>query len=142
MSDSVVIDSSVVAKWVLPELDSPKAHQLVVTAASRGDRLAVLDLALPEVANAIWKRYHRGLVTAEEARRLLDALLTAPVHIEPAARLLPAALDIAIRYDRAVYDALFVALAQDMGARGVTADEPLFNAVGIDFPQILLLRDV
>jgi hypothetical protein len=38
-------------------------------------------------------------------------------------------------------DALFVALAQDLGLRGVTADEPLYNAVHADFPQIILLRN-
>ena len=61
--------------------------------------------------------------------------------MEPASRLLRPALEIAARYDRAVYDALFVALTQDRGLPGVTADEPLYQAVGADFPQILLLRD-
>jgi predicted nucleic acid-binding protein len=137
-----VIDSSVVAKWVLPESDSAAAQRLISEAAANGDRLIVLDLAFPEVANAIWKRCHRGLVTLDEARRLLNALLAAPVHVEPAAPLLPAAFDIATRYDRAVYDALFVALTQQTGLRGVTADEPLHNAVHADFPKVLLLRDV
>jgi predicted nucleic acid-binding protein len=35
---------------------------------------------------------------------------------------------------------LIVALAKELGARGVTADEPLVNAVKNDFPQIVLLR--
>jgi predicted nucleic acid-binding protein len=35
---------------------------------------------------------------------------------------------------------LFVALAHGMGAKGVTADEPLYNVVHTDFPQIVLLR--
>jgi predicted nucleic acid-binding protein len=52
MSDTVV-DSSVVAKWVLPESDSTRALQIVVDAASSGDRSIVLDLAFAEVANAI-----------------------------------------------------------------------------------------
>ena len=66
MSDTVV-DSSVVAKWILPEADSPQADRLVVEVAGKGERLIVLDLALVEVTNAIWKRYHRGLVTLDEA---------------------------------------------------------------------------
>lgn len=71
----------------------------------------------------------------------LADLIVAPVHIEPAPRLLTAALEIAIQYDRAIYDALFVALAVDLGVPGVTADEPLVNALGSDYPQILLLRN-
>jgi predicted nucleic acid-binding protein len=67
--------------------------------------------------------------------------MNCPLHAEPAARLLDYALDIAVKYDRAVYDALFVALVQVLGVKGVTADEPLYNATHTDFPQIVLLRD-
>ena len=136
------MDSSVVAKWVLPEADSPRAQQLVSDAASTGGRLFILDLALPEVANAIWKRQRQRLITPEEARLACEVLLHAQLEVVPASRVLPAALQIAIRYDRAVYDALFVALAEELQVRGVTADEPLFNVVHTDFPRIVLLRDL
>jgi predicted nucleic acid-binding protein len=140
MSD-LVVDSSVVAKWVLPESDSAAAQQLVVQAASAGDRLIVLDLVFPEAGNAVWKRFRQKLITLGEARELLDALAHVPVVVEPAAALLAPAFEIAARYDRTVYDALFVALAQQLGVKGVTADEPLCNAVRSDIPQIVLLRD-
>jgi predicted nucleic acid-binding protein len=141
MSDTVV-DSSVVAKWILPESDSAQAQRLIAEVALKGERLIALDLALVEVTNAIWKRCHRKLATLDDTRQALDDLLQMPVHVEPAARLLKPALDIAAKYDRAVYDALFVALCQDLGLRGVTADEPLYNVVHPDFPQVILLRDL
>ena len=56
-------------------------------------------------------------------------------------RVLAAGFDIATRYDRSVYDALFVAMAHQLGVKGVTADEPLYNVVHGDFPQIELLRN-
>jgi predicted nucleic acid-binding protein len=140
MSDTVV-DSSVVAKWVLPEADSAQAQRLIAEVAGNGERLIVLDLALAEVANAIWKQPHRKQITLIEARQFLGVLLTIPVHVEPARRLLGPGLEIAAKYDRAVYDALFVAVAQNLGIPGVTADEPLQRAVHGDFPQIILLRD-
>ena len=140
MSDTVV-DSSVVAKWILPEGDSAQAKRLIAHVVLKGERLIVLDLAFVEVANAIWKRYHRGLATVDETRQSLDDLLLSPVQLEPANRLLKPALEIAIKYHRAVYDALFVALCQDLGLQGVTADEPLFNMIHPDFPQIILLRN-
>ncbi|MCI0461885.1 MAG: type II toxin-antitoxin system VapC family toxin [Gemmataceae bacterium] len=140
MSDTVV-DSSVVAKWVLPEPDSAHAARLITDVALKGERLIVLDLAFVEVTNAIWKRYHRGLATLDDTRQFLDDLLLSPVHVEPANRLLKPALEIAAKYDRAIYDALFVALAQDLGLSGATADEPLYNAIHADFPQIVLLRN-
>ena len=48
MSD-LVVDSGVVAKWILPEADSANAHQVIVQTAATGVRLIVLDLVFPEV---------------------------------------------------------------------------------------------
>jgi predicted nucleic acid-binding protein len=140
MSD-IVVDSSVVAKWMLPEADSPQATRLITDVAQKGELLVILDLALVEVANAIWKRHHKGLSTLDETREFLDDLLQSPVHIESAVRLLKPGLEIATKYGIAVYDALFVAICQDLGLPGVTADEPLYHAVHADFPRIILLRD-
>ena len=140
MSD-LVVDSSVVAKWILPEADSAKAQQLVEQAAASGERLIVLDLVFPEVANAVWKRHRQQLVKLSEARELLAALVRSPVVVEPAISLLGPAFEIAAEYDRAIYDALFVALAEQHQLPGITADEPPFNAINPDFPRIALLRD-
>jgi predicted nucleic acid-binding protein len=55
--------------------------------------------------------------------------------------LLPPAFAIATQFDVAVYDALFVAAARDLGIGGVTADEPLMRAVGATYPELRLLRN-
>jgi predicted nucleic acid-binding protein len=138
---SIVIDSSVVAKWVLPESDSAQAQLLVADASARGDRLVVLDLVFSEVGNAIWKRHRQGAITADEARDCWNDMLSSPVHVEATIPLMTRALEIAMSYDRAVYDALFVALSESLAAEGITADEPLFHVVNADFPQITLLRN-
>src|SRR5947209_18694026 len=128
MSDAVV-DSSVVAKWILAEPDSAQAQRLISEVAIKGERLIVLDLAFVEVANAIWKRHHRGLATLDEARQFLDAFLRCPVQMQPGSGLLKPVFEIAAKYDRSIYDALFVALSQALGLRGVTADAPLDHAM-------------
>src|SRR5207249_2459716 len=81
MSDTVV-DSSVVAKWILPEADSAEAQLFVFESAQRNERLVILDLVYAEVANAIWKQYHRGLARLAEARIFLDSLLRCPVQVD------------------------------------------------------------
>ncbi|MBI1900375.1 MAG: type II toxin-antitoxin system VapC family toxin [Planctomycetia bacterium] len=138
---SVVVDSSVVAKSILPEADSAKAQSFMADVTAAGERLIVLDLVFPEVANAIWNRHRQRLITTAEANAFLVELLSSPLHVQPASRVMASAFDIAVRYDRAVYDALFVALAQTLGLQGVTADGPLYNVVHGDFPQIVLLRN-
>ena len=71
----------------------------------------------------------------------LQVLFGLSLHIEPARPLFSPALEIAMKYDRAFYDALFVALVQRLNLPSVTADESLHRAVQGDFPQIKLLRD-
>ena len=92
------------------------------------------------MTNAIWKRYRQRLISQTEAGTFLDTLIRCPVHIESSAPYLSSALQIAIRYDHAVYDALFVAAAVHFGLGGITADEPLYNVIHADFPMINLLR--
>jgi hypothetical protein len=67
MSD-IVVDSSVVAKWILPEFDSPHAQKLITEVAMRGDRLIVLDLAFPEVEG-------RRTLATRAANRMADWVL-------------------------------------------------------------------
>jgi predicted nucleic acid-binding protein len=132
MSDTIV-DASVITKWILPEPDSPQADRIISEVGKSGERIIVLDLALVEAANAIWKQHLRGLASAAQARQLLQRLQTISVHVESAQPLIPSGLDIAMKYRRAVYDALFVALAAVLQLPAVTADEPLCRAVSVDF---------
>ena len=136
-----VVDSSVVAKWVLAEPDSAQALRVVTDTAARGGKLHVLDLAIVEVANVIWTRYHRRLLTPPESLQALLLLQQAAVQVVPCLPLLPPAFAIATQFDVAVYDALFVAAARDLGIGGVTADEPLMRAVGATYPELRLLRN-
>lgn len=137
----VLLDSSVLAKWVLPEPDSGEAIDLISEVLGQGGHLIALDLAYPEVANAIWKWHRQGLGSLADAEQCLDSLLHAPIQVEPAARFLTSAFGIATKYDRAVYDALFVAAARELKLLGITADQPLFHSVRSDFSEIVLLRD-
>ncbi len=132
----LVIDSSVVAKWILPEEDSLKAVRLT---DGSNDPLIVLDLALIEVANAIFVRQLRKKITADEAGRFFEVLSSIQVPMIPSGDLLRRGFGLALKYRCAVYDALFVAVVEKLGCDGVTADEKLYRAVVGDFPKIKLL---
>jgi predicted nucleic acid-binding protein len=139
MSDWAV-DSSVATKWFLPEPDSAIAQRVVAEVAAQGHRLIILDLALIEVSNAIWVRFHRKQYPSSQADTFFNDLMQADVDVRPSQPLLRSAFALATRYGLAVYDALFVALTADLGIPGVTSDEPLYRAVHADHPQIHLLR--
>lgn len=136
-----VVDSSVVVKWLLPEADSSDAVRFAADVGASRGRMVILDLAQVETANAIWKQFHRHLISLPSAQQTTALIWKWPVVVERATSILSVGQDLALKYDRSVYDALFVALTQHLQLPGITADEPLWQAVKADFPQIMLLRD-
>lgn len=134
-----VLDSSVALKWVLPEVDSAKAIRLRDGYGNGVHQLLAPDLFPPEIAN--------GLASAERQKRirtgespifLNDVLRAAPalVHSSP---LLLRAMEIAISTKQAVYDCIYVALAEAEGCELVTADDKLARSLRPSYPFIVSL---
>jgi predicted nucleic acid-binding protein len=132
----VIVDSSVAVKWVLPEADSHNAIALLTAVRKSNGRLLMVDVALAEVANAIWVKSFRGLITPGEAVDSLSDFLALPVEVIASRGLLPDALTLSSHQRIAVYDALFVVAADAADVTGVTADRPLVAAVAADHPRI------
>ena len=131
-----VLDASVVLKWVLPEIDTPKAVRL------RNDfRQGLLELIAPdvfiaEVAHALTKSERRGVIRFGVAeRRMLSVIDCLPVRF-PSLPLVRRAIQIASKARIAAYDCLYVALAEREGCELITADRKVINALQKDFPFI------
>ena len=122
----LIVDASVVIKWHVAEVHTDAALRLLRDDAPA---LHVPDLVFPEVGNILWKKIRRGDLTEEPARRIAHLVAVAPLAVHPSAPLLEAALAIAVRTGRTVYDSLYVALAVQVNCRLVTADEKLYNAL-------------
>lgn len=121
----VVVDASVAVKWFVPEIQSAAAQRFM----EPGYRLCAPDLLWPEFGNILWKKQRVRQISLEAARRILSDFHRHRVAILPSEPFLRDALDIAERVGRTVYDSLYLAVAQRIGCRAVTADERLFNAV-------------
>lgn len=121
----LVIDASVAVKWLLPEPNSDKALEILKSSPP----LHVPDLLFSEVGNILWKCVRRRDISTENAQELMQWLLQLPLQVHASASLLPVALEIACRYDRSVYDSLYLALAVREACAVVTADERLVNAL-------------
>jgi predicted nucleic acid-binding protein len=120
----VVVDASVAAKWFVPEIHSAAAERLLDPSIV----LCAPDLIGPEIGNILWKKVRRGEITRAEAGEILGAFTSLPLEIRPSSALLPAALELAIEFDRSVYDSLYLALAVAEECALVTADAK-FHAV-------------
>jgi predicted nucleic acid-binding protein len=120
-----VIDASIVVQLYFEEEYSGAADAFV----RRTDELLAPDLILAEVANVVWKRRRRDGVAQEDAAGIMTQVLTLPLRIHSTAGLICEALDLAMRFDRSVYDGIYVALAVRTHSVLVTADRKLVNAL-------------
>jgi predicted nucleic acid-binding protein len=115
----LIVDASVAIKWVVAEPHSELATGLL------DQDLAAPELWLIEVANALWVRQARGLMTPDEARSGLRELLVAPVRSLPMAGLVSLAFDLAAALRHPAYDCCYLAAAQVHDCPFVTADARL-----------------
>lgn len=131
-----VLDSSVALKWILPEIDSAKAIGL------RGQEFIAPDIFPTEVAHALSRAARKGTVTGAHARSGLTIILRGAPELRDSVPLLPRALEISLLTRCSVYDALFVALAEQEGVQLITADEKLVNNLQEQFTLFVRLSSL
>jgi predicted nucleic acid-binding protein len=135
-----IVDSSVAAKWVIPEADSDKALRLLDEFQQGLHELLAPDWLLPEVANVLGKAaVVRKVLTPKEAADGFAAVQGLALKLFPSAPLTAQALDLAMTHQRAVYDCLYLALAINEGGQLVTADQPIVNQLAAVFPFVVSL---
>ena len=134
---SYVIDANVAAKWFLPNATEPLADEAVAILkrhAAAELRFLVPDLFWAELGNVFWKAARLGRWSSSDAQRAAHLALDRPFPTMATKPLLEDALEIAINFNRTVYDSLYIALAIAVKADFVTADEKLANAVAAQLP--------
>lgn len=132
-----VIDASVAAKWVLPAAGEPLAQEALELLEDYADgelRFVVPDLFWAEFANILWKAVRQKRLRPASADGALRAMRERNFPTVSSHSLLIEAFAIATAFDRAVYDALYVALAVTSNSQLVTADERLANALAAHLP--------
>jgi predicted nucleic acid-binding protein len=122
-----VVDASVVVDWVAPAVDAQgPARRLLRALAAQGDVVIAPRLVLEEVANALLTGVRRGRWDGTQADVAFMLLRRLPIRLLDSWEDLERAWDLSRRYDEhPVYDMLYVALAERLGERLVTADEQL-----------------
>lgn len=134
-----ILDSSVALKWVLLEADSAKAIRLRDEYNKGIQELHAPDIFLAEIANGLASAERQGRIkTGESAILLHNVLRTAPL-LHPTPPLLLRAMALAIATRRAVYDCVYLALAEAEGCELVTADDQFARGLRASYPFIVTL---
>lgn len=120
-----VVDASVAIKWFIPEIHSEAAVQ----ACRLGQRLHVPGLLTLELGNVIAKKIRREELTRADGETILRELRRLPLQRHADERLFPTAYELALDTRRSLYDCLYLALAEAVDGRLITADRKFFNAV-------------
>ena len=120
-----VLDASAVAVAFFQEEHAEAAARLLASPRA----LHAPDLIYAELANVIWKRHNRGEIAPREAGQLLADLRRLPLQITSCGDLIDAALELALRTGRSVYDCLYLALAVKTKSVMSSADKRLVNAL-------------
>ena len=133
----IVVDASVAGKWCLPAKGEPLADEAfdLLDQYVKGEvRFVVPDLFWAELANLLWKAVRQGRCAKGTAKAALAALQERELQTVSSRSLLDLAFGIATTFDRTLYDSLYVALAVQLKAQLVTADERLANALAAQLP--------
>ncbi len=120
----VVVDASVMVALYVEEEMSVPARSSLLRAREAGHDLHAPDLILVEFANALWKRVGRGEISRDSAMAALGALSNLDDldrHPLEAQLVLPA-LSLAVAHGLTAYDALYAALAVQLGGTVLTVD--------------------
>jgi predicted nucleic acid-binding protein len=135
--NTYVIDASVAAKWVLPAAGEPLAREaleLLKRYVAGELRFVVPDLFWAECASILWKAVREGRIRVASAETALQAMRGRNFPTVSSHALLMDAFAIATAFDRALYDALYVALAVASKSQLITADERMATALAAHLP--------
>jgi len=124
-----VIDTSVVAKWFIEEKDSAKAILLKENHVAGKDILIAPDLLIYELANVL---LFSKLFNPEEIERCLKDMFELEIDfVNPSADFVFSAIELACDKHISIYDASYLAIANELNIKLITADEKLYNSAKV-----------
>ncbi len=126
---SLVLDTSVAVKWYLPEDLHDEAIKLLRRAEVGDVDLLAPGTVQPEFFNALWWQHRREGLPFDSVRSLWEQFALDPVVLYAPEDLMPRAAEIALQTRVIIYDALFLALAENSQTVVVTADGRLLKAL-------------
>ena len=129
MNGVVVVDASLAVKWLVEEEDSDKAHAALESWVAQ-DVTRIAPYLMPfEVANALHRRVARGELSIANSARMMTRLLGSRLELHHSPGLHGRALELASQLSQgAVYDAHYLALAEEFGCELWTADQRFYEA--------------
>jgi predicted nucleic acid-binding protein len=139
LPETLVVDCSVAAKWVLQESGRTEALRLLDEQELGKILLIAPDLVLTEFAGLIAKRTRRKQMPAAQCYQAFRLIEESELRLFETRPLLGRALDLALNNQMSLWDCVYLALAIQHNCPMVTADRRLFRGASARHPAIRLL---
>lgn len=147
MSERYVVDTSVLIQAYVSEVDTKRVQTLLHGLEKPDpDELNIPEFCLVECVNVLWKHVRLHGMPLSTAKQAIEALLALTLTIHAASDLLPRTLEIGLSHDLAIYDAVHITLAENLGCSLITVDEKQAKAASVvgvslkpitDFPEFV-----
>jgi predicted nucleic acid-binding protein len=125
MTTPLVVDASVALKWYVVEQESERAERLL----HGSFRLHAPSLLKLELANALSENVRRQIITEAQALFAFSGADRTIGQWHATDDVVPLALEWSLALRHPVYDLCYLALAQSVGARVVTADTAFLRKI-------------
>jgi predicted nucleic acid-binding protein len=138
-----ILDASVAAKWYLrDEKDTTKADAILHGHVRGTAPLLAPQLIRYEVTNSLLRAVRSNRINHDYAQRATRRFYALPI-VEPSdsEERLAVALELAYGMGISFYDAVYVALAEELGRQVVTADRGLHDRVEEHLPSSTVLLE-
>jgi predicted nucleic acid-binding protein len=140
---NVVVDASIAAKWIFAEVDSPVANLLRAQWVRQGLQPTAPNWLLCEVANIVLRRVREETVAFPDAQQDFKELVRFIAVRQVDSSLFTRAIEIALQFGQgAVYDAHYLALAEQLDCEYWTADTQFWQAVRSDIDRVKWLGQI
>ena len=131
-TNQVVVDASVAVKWLLPDEEHTDRARLLLSRYGQAEIQLIapshLRYEIPSaITAATFGRTPR--LGQDEARDAIEEFLSLPIQTVDANELILSAYSLVHQSGCAFYDALYLALAQSLGAPLITADRRFYQRI-------------
>lgn len=133
-----IVDASVVVQELIDDTFTEYARTLFAHLTAT-DILHVPEHCVIECANVLWKQVRFHGLAQSDAESLIGDLVGLPLNILPVTGLLKRALEIGLAHQLAVYDSVYIALAERLRFPLVTVDarqEAAAKRIGVTIKPI------
>lgn len=130
MKKTIIIDASVVAKWLLPDENNLIADIIKKAFANREIAVAIPSLIFYEINNLLKSAVLSKRISAKDSVDFYESFLNLNFTILWSKELLKNTLQKALDLNISSYDASYVALAEYLNIPFYTADEKLVEKIG------------